>query len=149
MLGANISKGPRASRTAIALCGLLLVLAGSLASARAASAFTWSQPTLVDRLQLAALVEISGLSCPSSSLCVGAQLSGEDVGEEIFFGVEVGVEGAVRQAGVGHQGRHAGAVDAVLLEAPPRSFDDPFSGGLLVALAVAHDEPPLVDWSSV
>jgi hypothetical protein len=50
----------------------------------------------------------------------------------------VGVEGAVGQAGVGHHGRDAGAVDPVLLEAPAGRFDDALSRGLLVVLAVSH-----------
>src|SRR5215218_1839611 len=53
---------------------------------------------------------------------------------------EVGVERAVGRACVGHQGRHAGAVDAVLLEAPSGRFEDALSGGLLVVLAVAHSD---------
>ena len=48
------------------------------------------------------------------AVALGAQLVGEDVRDEILLGREVGVEGAVGQAGVGHDGRHAGAVDAVL-----------------------------------
>jgi hypothetical protein len=47
------------------------------------------------------------------------QLIGEDVPDQVLLGGEVGVEGAVRQSGVGHQRRHAGAIDAVSLEAPP------------------------------
>src|SRR5205823_3113124 len=49
---------------------------------------------------------------------------------------------AVGQAGVGHHGRHAGAVDAVLFEASPGCFEDALSRGLLLVLAVAHGEPP-------
>jgi hypothetical protein len=69
---------------------------------------------------------------------LGAQLVGEHVGDEVLLGREVGVEGAVGQAGVGHHGGDAGAVDAVLFEAPSGRFEDPLSGGLLVALVVAH-----------
>ena len=72
------------------------------------------------------------------ALALGAQLVGEDVGDEILLGGEVGVEGAVGQAGVGHHGRDAGAVDAVLFEAPSGRFEDALSGGLLLVLAVAH-----------
>ena len=75
------------------------------------------------------------------AVALGAELVGEDVGDEIVFGLEVGVEGAVGQAGVGHEGRYAGGVDAVLLEASSGCFDDSLSGGVLVALAVAHGEP--------
>src|SRR5919198_517336 len=74
------------------------------------------------------------------ALALGAQLVGEDVRDEILFRVEVGVEGAVGQAGVGHHGGHAGAIDAVLLEAPSGRFEDPLSGGLLVALVVAQSD---------
>ena len=53
-------------------------------------------------------------------LALGAQLVGEDVGgDEIFLGREVRVEGAVGQAGVGHQGRHAGAVVPSCLKRRP------------------------------
>src|SRR5438132_1153724 len=55
-------------------------------------------------------------------LALGAQLVSEDVRDEILLGREVGVEGAVRQAGVGHESRYAGAVDAVLLEASSGRF---------------------------
>ena len=65
---------------------------------------------------------------------LGAQLVGEDVREDILLGGEVGVEGAVDRAGVGHHGRHAGAVDAVVLEAPPGRFDDALSRGPLWSL---------------
>ena len=75
------------------------------------------------------------------ALALGAQLVGEHVRDEIFLGREVGVEGAVGQAGVGHHGGHAGAVDAVLFEAPSGRFEDALSGGLLVVLAVAHERP--------
>ena len=47
-------------------------------------------------------------------LTLGAQLVGEHVRDEIFLGHEVGVEGAVGQAGVGHHGGHTGAVNAIL-----------------------------------
>ena len=86
-----------------------------------------------DRFESAA---ISGLGVEAVAL--GAQLVGEDVCDEILLGREVGVEGAVGQAGVGHHGRDAGAVDAVLFEAPPCRFEDALSGGLLLVLAVAH-----------
>ena len=82
---------------------------------------------------------LPGLPAPWAArraLPLGAQLVGEDVGDEVFLGLEVAVEGAVGQAGVGHQGCHAGAVDAVLLEASPGCFDDPLSGGLFVLGAV-------------
>jgi hypothetical protein len=79
---------------------------------------------------------IGGLGVEAVAL--GAQLVGEDVRDEIFLGREVGVEGAVGQAGVGHHGGYAGAVDAVLFEAPSGSFEDALSGGLLVVRAVAH-----------
>jgi hypothetical protein len=72
------------------------------------------------------------------ALALGAQLVGEHVRDEVLFRSEVPVEGAVGQTGVGHHGGHAGAIDAVLLEAPSRRFDDAFSRGLLVVLAVAH-----------
>ena len=74
----------------------------------------------------------------AEALALGAQLVGEDVCDEILLGREVGVEGAVGQAGVGHHGRNAGAIDAVLLEAPSCRFEDALSGGLLLVLAVAH-----------
>ena len=61
------------------------------------------------------------------ALALGAQLVGEDVRHKILLGGEVGIEGAVGQAGVGHNGRHAGAIDAVLLEAPPGRFEDALS----------------------
>ncbi len=69
------------------------------------------------------------------ALPLGAQLVGEDVGDEILLGLEVGVKGAVRQAGVGHEGRHAGAVDAVLLEASPGRLDDPLRVACLCCLS--------------
>ena len=75
------------------------------------------------------------------ALALGAQLVGEHVRDEIFLGREVGVEGAVGQAGVGHHGGHAGAVDAVLFEASSGRFEDALSGGLLVVRAVAHERP--------
>ena len=53
--------------------------------------------------------------CGVEALALGSQLVGEDVRDEILLRGEVGVEGAVGQAGVGHHGGHAGAVDAVLL----------------------------------
>ncbi len=84
-----------------------------------------------------------------NALALCAQLVGEDVRDEVLLGGEVGVEGAVGQAGVGHQGRHAGAVDAVLLEAPPGRFEDALSGGLLLVLAVSHREPLSSNWSSI
>ena len=74
-------------------------------------------------------------------MSLGAQLLGEDVGDEIFFGGEVGVEGAVREAGIGHQGRHPGAIDAVLLEPSSGCFDYSSSRGVLVVPAVAHGKP--------
>jgi hypothetical protein len=52
---------------------------------------------------------------------LNSQLLGEDIGDEILLGLEVGIEGPVGQAGVGHHRGDAGAVDAVLFEA--RSFD--------------------------
>jgi hypothetical protein len=73
---------------------------------------------------------------PSSTLC--AQLLGKDVRDQILLRGEVGVEGAVGQAGVGHHGGQARAVDAVPLEAPPGGFEDPLARRLLVVLAVAH-----------
>ena len=73
-------------------------------------------------------------------------LVGEDVGDEILLGREVVVEGAVGQAGVGHHGGHAGAVDAVLFEAPPGCVEDALSRGLLLVLAVAHSEPLSPVW---
>ena len=76
----------------------------------------------------------------AEALALNSQLLGEDVGDEILLGGEVGVEGAVGQAGVGHHGGDAGAVDAVLFEAPSGRFEDPLSGGLLVALAVSHSD---------
>ena len=72
---------------------------------------------------------------------LGAQLVGEDVRHKILLGGEVGIEGAVSQAGVGHHSRDAGPVDAVLLEAPPGRFEDALSRGLLLVLAVSHREP--------
>jgi hypothetical protein len=39
------------------------------------------------------------------------------------------------RAGVGHQGRHAAAVDAVLLDAPAGGYDAALPGDVLVALA--------------
>ena len=80
---------------------------------------------------------------------MGAQLVGEDVRDEVLLGGEVRVEGAVGQAGVGHHGRDAGAVDAVLLEAPPGCFEDALSGGLLLVLAVSHREPLSVELVSI
>ena len=77
-----------------------------------------------------------------NALALCAQLVGEHVGNQILLRSEVGVEGAVGQTGVGHEGRHAGAVDAVVLEPPPGRFEDPLSGGLLLALLVSHDKPP-------
>ena len=81
------------------------------------------------------------------AVALGAQLVGEDVRDKILLGGEVRVEGAVGQAGVGHNGRHAGAIDAVLLEAPPGRFEDALSGGLLLVLAVSHREPLSSNWS--
>ena len=75
---------------------------------------------------------IGGLG--AEALALSSQLVGEDVGDEILLGGEVGVEGAVGQAGVGHHGGHAGAVDAVFFEAPSGRFEDALSGGLLVPL---------------
>jgi hypothetical protein len=72
---------------------------------------------------------------------LGTQLVGEDVRDEILLGGEVAVEGAVGQAGVGHHGRHASAVDAVFFEAPPGRFDDALPGRLFLVLAVSHREP--------
>src|SRR5215211_5502008 len=74
-------------------------------------------------------------------LALDAQLVGEHVGDEVLLGSEVGVEGAVGQAGVGHHGGDAGAVDAVLFEAPSGGFEDALPGGLLLVLGVAHREP--------
>ena len=79
---------------------------------------------------------IRRLGVNTVALC--AQLVGEDVRDQVLLRVEVGVESAVGQAGVGHQRRYAGAIDAVLLEAPPGCFEDAFSGGLLLLLAVSH-----------
>src|SRR5215207_8020832 len=76
-----------------------------------------------------------------SKVWLGVQLVGEDVRDEILLGREVAVEGAVGQAGLGHDGRHAGAVDAVLLEASPGRFDYSLPRRLLVVLAVAHSAP--------
>jgi hypothetical protein len=81
---------------------------------------------------------IRGLSVEAVAL--GAQLVGEDVGDEILLGCEVCVERAVGQARVGHDARHAGAVDAVFFEAPSCGFEDALSGGLLVVFAVAHSD---------
>ena len=83
--------------------------------------------------------------CGVEALALGAQLVGEDVGDEILLGGEVGVEGAVGQAGVGHHGGHAGAVDAVLLEAPSGRFEDALSGGLLLVLARSASRTSLVE----
>ena len=89
------------------------------------------------------------------ALALGAQLVGEHVRDEIFLGREVGVEGAVGQAGVGHHGGHTGAVNAILFfEAPSSRFEDALSGGLLVVRAVAHVTPlaellSIVSWGRV
>ena len=83
----------------------------------------------------------------AEALALNSQLLGEDVGDEVLLGGEVGVEGAVGQAGVGHHGGHAGAVDAVCFEAPSSRFEDALSGGLLVVFAVAHLATSLADCS--
>ena len=70
-----------------------------------------------------------------------ATVVGEHVGDQILLGLEVGIEAAVGQAGIGHHGGDAGAVDAVLFEAPSGCFEDALSGGLLLVLGVAHREP--------
>ena len=51
---------------------------------------------------------------------------------------EVGVEGAVGQPRVGHEGGDPGAVDAVALEPAASRLDDPPPGCLLVLFAVPH-----------
>ena len=56
----------------------------------------------------------------------------------------MGVEGAVRQPGVGHERGDARAVDAVALEAPTGGLDDAAPGGFLVFLAVPGHTPLLV-----
>src|SRR6188472_3497161 len=81
----------------------------------------------------------------AEALALNSQLLGEDVGDEILLGGEVGVEGAVGQAGVGHHG--GGAVAAVLFEAPSGRFEDALSGRLLLVLGVAHREPLSSNWS--
>jgi hypothetical protein len=82
---------------------------------------------------------IGGLGVEAVAL--RAQLVGEDVRDQILLGREVAVEGAVGQAGVGHDGRNAGAVDAVCFEAPPGRFDDALPRRVLLVLAVSHTEP--------
>src|SRR5205085_6320723 len=74
------------------------------------------------------------------------QLVGEDVRHKVLLGGEVGIEGAVSQAGVGHHSRDAGPVDAVLLQAPPGRFENALSRGLLLVLAVSHREPLSSNW---
>jgi len=66
---------------------------------------------------------IRGFRLNALTLC--AQLLGENVRDQILLRGEVGVEGAIRQAGVGHHRGQARAVDAVLLETPPGGFEDP------------------------
>src|SRR5215204_5441036 len=83
----------------------------------------------------------------AEALALNSQLLGEDVGDEILFRLEVGVEGAVGQAGVGHHGGDAGAVDAVVFEASSGRLEDALPGGLLVVFGVAHREPLSSDCS--
>src|SRR3954454_19775671 len=67
---------------------------------------------------------------------LAAQLVADHRGDQVVLGLEVRIEGAVGQAGVGHQGRDPRAVDPVLLEATTSRLDDPPPGDVLVLLAV-------------
>src|SRR4051794_36881012 len=67
---------------------------------------------------------------------LAAQLVADHDGNQVVLGLEVRIEGAVGQAGVGHQGRDPRAVDPVLLEATTSRLDDPPPGRVLVLLAV-------------
>jgi hypothetical protein len=64
---------------------------------------------------------IRGFRLNALTLCV--QLLGENVRDQILLGGEVGIEGAIRQAVVGHHRGQSRAVDAGLLEAPPGAFE--------------------------
>src|SRR5207302_6079996 len=68
---------------------------------------------------------------------LGAQLVGDRGGDQVLLGREVGVEGAVGQPGVRHQGRDSRAVDAVCLQPAAGHLDDAAPGRLLVLLAVS------------
>lgn len=75
---------------------------------------------------------------------LGAQLVGDDSGDEIVLGREVGAEGAVGWSHVCHERGDPRAVDAVPLESAAGSLHDPSRCRLLVALChIAPNAPPL------
>src|SRR5207248_10842276 len=70
------------------------------------------------------------------------QLLGDRGRDQVLLRGEMGVEGTVGQARVRHQCGHAGAVDAIALQASTGGLDDPSPRRLLVLLAVSgHTHP--------
>ena len=65
-----------------------------------------------------------------------SKLIGERVGDEVVLRVEVGVESAVSQAGVRHEGGDSRTFDAVALEPPASRVDDSPPSFLLVVVSV-------------
>lgn len=59
-------------------------------------------------------------------------------GIQIVLRFEVGVEGSIGQAGIGHDAGKPGRRNAVLAKPPGGDVDDMLAGGVLVALLVAH-----------
>lgn len=85
---------------------------------------------------------------------LGVQLVGDSGRDEVVLGCEVGVEGAVGQSGVVHEGGDPGAVDAVLFQPAAGGVQDPSPCRLLVVCAVprhrillAFGTNPITLWS--
>ena len=74
------------------------------------------------------------------ALALGAQLVGEHVRDEIFLGREVGVEGAVGQAGVGHTGETTPGTAATMVWFPsPQLTSYPYVSS--VPAGSVHEKP--------
>ena len=70
------------------------------------------------------------------SLALLVELVRDRARDEVLLRVEVGIEGAIGQAGVRHERRHPGAIDPVPLEPTAGCLDDPPPRRLLVLFPV-------------
>ena len=70
---------------------------------------------------------------------LGTQLFGHHLGDEVVLRLEVGVERAIGQPRIGHQGSDTGTVDAVPLQTTPGGLDDPLPGlGRVLCVVSRH-----------
>jgi len=78
-------------------------------------------------------------------LTLSLQLVRNDGGNQVVLGREVGIEGAVGQTRICHEGRDPGTVDAITLETTAGSLNDPPSRRVLVLPAVSRHGPSLLE----